>query len=212
MGDRVERESKEVGEQVDDILARLFRNGRNNALIAWLLVAVLVGVFVESVLDVDLLWMTFVAATAAIVLVPPLAHRDWRVMLPWELLLLGLLPILVRGLFGGEVGTFAAYLSFAALALFITVELHMFTTLRVTHWFAVAFVVLVTLASVAAWSIVRWNMDRYLGTSFLVDNETLMVEFIYVTLAGLAAGVLFDAYFKRRGRQLRRAVRRVMRR
>lgn len=203
-----ERTSAEMTERIDDALERLFRDGRINALLAWLFVVILVTVLVESVFDADVLWVVFVTATGVVVLVAPIAHRDWRVMLPWELLLLGLFPILVRGLFGGEVGTFATYLSLAALALFITVELHMFTALRMTHWFAVVFVVLVTLASAAAWAIVRWNFDRYLGTSFLVDNETLMIEFIYVALAGLAAGVLFDAYFKRRGRRLRRAVRR----
>lgn len=204
----------------EDVLERLFRNGRTNAIISWVLVSVLVLVFVESVLDFDLLWMTFVATTGAIVLIPPVAYRNWQVMLPWELLVLALLPILVRGLFGGDVGTFAYYLSIAALALLITVELHMFTALQVTHWFAVVFVVLTTLASAGGGTIVRWSMDVWLGTTFLrspalsqeAANEALMVEFLWVALAGFVAGLLFDAYFRRRDRQLRRAIRRVVRR
>lgn len=202
----------------EDILARLFRSGRTNALISWLFVSVLVLVFVESVLDFDLLWMGFVAATGAIVLAPPAAYRDWRMMLPWELLVLALLPILVRGLAGGELGTFAYYLSVAGLALLLTVELHMFTELKMTHWFAVAFVVMATMASVAAWSVVRWSADMLLGTQFLVQpgmtqdeaNAALMVEFLWVTLAGLAAGITFDAYFRRRGRRLGRRLRQVV--
>ncbi len=130
----------------------------------------------------------------------------------WELLVLATLPILVRGLFGGSVGTFAAYLAVAGLALLITVELHMFTSLQVTHWFAITFVVLTTLASVAAWTMLRWNLDRVFGTSYLSTNEALMTEWLSVTVAGLAAGVLFDAYFRRRDRQLRRALRRVVHR
>ena len=43
-------------------------------------------------------------------------------------------------------------------------------------------------------------------------NAALMVEFVWVALAGLAAGVLFDAYFKRRGRRLGRHLQRVVRR
>jgi len=203
-----------------DQLAKLFKNGRTNAIISWLLVGVLGLVFVESLFDFDRLWMLFVAATTVIVLIPPVAHREWRMMLPWELLTLALLPILVRALAGGEIGLFGYYLSVAGLALIVTVELHMFTELRLTHWFAVLFVVLTTLASVAAWSVVRWNMDQRLGTEFLIQpgvdqdaaNAALMVEFIWVTLAGLVAGVLFDAYFRGRGRQLRRRVRRRMRR
>ncbi|MFT4884996.1 MAG: hypothetical protein ACI8U4_002515 [Natronomonas sp.] len=220
-----------TAQSAEDVLARLFRSGRTNAILAWLLVAVLVVVFVESLWDVDRLWMAFVATTAAIVLLPPVAHREWRVMLPWELLVLALLPILARANAGGELGLFAYYLSVAALALLITVELHMFTRLQMTHWFAVLFVVMATMASTAAWTVVRWNMDRTFGTDLLGDlqergadllppghtaqeaaNAGLMVEWVYVTLAGVAAGVLFDAYFKRRGRKLRRRLRSVIRR
>lgn len=216
--DSTEQETAPTSEGAD-VLARLFRSGRNNALLSWALVGVLVVVFVESLLDLDRLWILFVAATGAIVLLPPVAYREWRVMLPWELLLLALLPILVRGIAGGELGTFAYYLSIAGLALIVVVELHMFTDLELTHWFAVAFVVMTTMATVAAWSIARWNMDLFLGTSFLLEpgmtqdqaNAALMVEFTWVTLAGLVAGVLFDAYFKRRGRRLRRRLGRVMR-
>jgi hypothetical protein len=215
----------------EDVLAQVFRNGRVNAILAWVLVAVLVVTFAESVWDVDRLWMAFVATTAVIVLVPPVAHRDWQVMLPWELLVLALLPILVRAAVGGELGTFAYHLSIAALALLVTVELHMFTRLRMTHWFAVLFVVMTTMASTAAWTVVRWNMDRALGTDLLGDlqqrgaeflppdhtaqeaaNAGLMLEWVYVALAGLAAGILFDAYFRRRGRRLRRRFRRLIRR
>jgi hypothetical protein len=38
-----------------------------------------------------------------------------------------------------------------------------------------------------------------------------MSEFLWVTAAGLVAGVLFDAYFKRRGSRLRRRIREVLR-
>ena len=175
-------------QSAEDVLARLFRSGRTNAAIAWLLVGVLAVTFVESILGFDRLWMDFVAATAAVVLVSPVAHRDWRVMLPWEPLVLALLPVLVRALLGGELGTFAYYLSVSGLALIITVELHVFTELRMTHWFAVTFVSMTTMASVAAWTVVRWTLDRWLGTSFLTDNEALMTEWAAVAVAGLAAG------------------------
>lgn len=204
----------------EDVLARLFKSGRTNAVIAWLLVGLLGMVVVESVLDVDLLWILFTTLTAAIVLIPPMAYREWRMMLPWELLSVALLPIWVRALFGGDLGTFGYYLSVAGIALIVTVELHMFTSVRVTHWFAVLLVVLTTLASGAAWSVIRWNLDQQFGTQFLIKpemtqdaaNAALMGEFIWITLAGLAAGLLFDAYFRGRGRQLRRRLGAVVRR
>lgn len=194
-----------------DRLAQLFRNGRTNAVLSWLLVGVLAMVLVESFLETDRHWIVFVAVTGGIVLLPPVAYGDWQVMLPWELLVVALLPVLVRGLFGGEVGTFATYLALAGVALVVTVELHMFTDLQLTHWFAVTLVVMTTMAAGAAWTIVRWTMDIVFETSFLTTNEALMLEWSAVTLAGFVAGILFDSYFRRRDRRLRRALRRVVR-
>jgi len=200
------------GGAIEDRLARLFQSGRTNAIVAWSMVAVLVGAFVESLLGADFLPMVLVAAITAVVVAPAVAARDPLVIPPWEVLGLALLPILVRTLLGGELGTFATYLAIAAFALIVTVELQMFTALRVTHWFAIVFVVLATMATAAAWTVLRWNADRLLGTRFLTTNEALMTEWIYVTLAGVAAGVVFDAYFRRRGAWLRRAIRWVVRR
>jgi hypothetical protein len=200
------------GDAFEDRMARLFRSGRVNAVIAWAMVAVLVGVFVESLLDFDLFPMALIAAITAVVVAPAVSARDPRVMLPWEVLGLALLPVLVSALLGGELGTFATYLAIAAFALILTVEFHMFTSLQVTHWFAVALVVLTTLATAAAWTILRWNADRLLDTAYLTTNDALMIEWLYVTLAGLAAGILFDACFRRRGRRLGGAIKRVVRR
>jgi len=199
-------------DRVEGVLERLFRDSRLNAVLAWALVGILGLVFVDSVLDVDYGWIAFVAAAAGVVLLPPGAYRDWRVMLPWELLVVALLPVLIRGLVGGTVGTFATYFALAGLALLVIVELHMFTTLQVTHWFAVVLVVLTTLALAAVWTIFRWNADRLLGTQFLTTNEALMIEWLYVALAGGTAGVLFDSYFRRRDRQLRALVHRTINR
>lgn len=205
-------DSPRIGLDVEDVIDQLFRSDRTNALIAWASIIVLASVFVESVLDVDIQWSVFVAFVGAVVLLPPIAFRNWRVMLPWELLVLAQFPILVRGLLGGTVGTVATYVAISGIALIVIVELHTFTDLRVTPWFAVTLVTMTTLASVAAWSIFRWNADRFLGTTYLVDNRTLMIEWIYVTIAGIIAGVLFEIYFSRRDRVLWKLLRRVVRR
>jgi len=201
-------------------LDHLFRETSVNALISWLLVAVLGGALLESALEFDLGWTFFIGVTTAIVLVPPVITRTWRLMPPWELLVFATVPILLRAVFGGEVGAFTSSLAVAGLALVVTAELHLFTPLRLTHWFAVAFVVLTTLASAAAWAIVRWTLDRWLHTKLLINptntqdaaNAALMNEFLFATLAGVLAGVLFDAYGTSRGERLRRRFRTVTRR
>lgn len=205
-------DSETFTERADDLLLALFRNGRVNAILGWVIVGILLLVFIESLLDFDWLWILFVGFAGSVVLLPSLVNRDVRIMLPWELLVLAMLPILVRGIFAGQIGTFSTYLSIASLALLITAELHLFTNLQVTHWFAIGLVVLATLATVAVWTIIRWNADLYLATKYLTDNTALMIEWIYVTLAGLAAGIIFDVYFKDRDSRLWRAVKHIVRR
>jgi hypothetical protein len=179
-------------------LDRVVEDERVNAAVGWALVAFLGLVIVESVLDGDLLWAGFAGFVAAVALVPAASHRDWTVMLPWEVLLLAALPIVGRALARwGPSSRVAMYLSVAALALIIAVELHVFTTVEMTYWFAVLFVVVATIAAAGAWAIVQWLSDEYLGTALLHSEHRLMWDFVAATVVGGMAGVVFEWYFRR---------------
>lgn len=204
----------------EDLLEQLFESGRANAILAWIIAGLFVLVWVESLLTWDRQWLVFTLALLAIVLVPPVSQRSPMIMLPWELLVLTSFPVVARTLEISQLANdFTTYLSIAAVALIVVVELHVLARVRVTHWFAVVVVVLATLAVAAAWAIVRWLMDRHLDTAYLLyhgdqdlANEALMIEFFWVLLAGLVAGVLFDLYFRRRAGRLRNSLWGVIRR
>lgn len=172
-----------------------------NVALAWALLAFVLLVLAENVADGDLLWALFAGTVAAVALLPAAAFRDYRVMLPWEVLLLAVLPLLGRSV--GAIPTFGqlgAYLSVAALALLVAVELAAFTSVEMTYWFAVLFVVVTTLATAGVWALVRWGADLYLGTGFDLEEHALMLEFVASTGAGVLAGVVFELYFRRRAR------------
>ena len=134
-------------------LDALVEDKRVNAGLAWLLIGFLLVVAVGSLLQDDLLWMLLAAAVAALALVPPIAYRNTEAMLPWEVLVLAALPILGRELATLALTTrIATYLSVAALALIVAVELHVFTPVRMTHWFAVLFVVVATITTAGVWA------------------------------------------------------------
>ena len=193
-----------MADEAEDLLEALFESGRLNALLGWVVVGVFVLVLLESVYDRDIAWVLFTAAIIAIVIIPPLARRNPFVMLPWELLVLTSFPVVVRAAeVAALANTFGMYLSMAALALIVTVEVHVLSRVQVTHWFAIGFVILATLAVAGAWAIIRWWADFLFDTTLLTTNEALMYEFIWVVIAGVAAGVLFDLYFRRRAGQLR---------
>ncbi|MFC4450497.1 hypothetical protein [Halorussus aquaticus] len=176
----------------------LVGNERVNAGLGWALVAFLALVATEEILDGNLLWAGFAAFVAALALVPAVGHRDWTVMLPWEVLALAALPILGRAVatlsYTSRVTT---YLSVAALALIVAVELHLFTPVEMNHWFAVLFVVVATIAAAGIWAVVQWLSDLYLGTAFLRSEHRLMWDFVAATVIGGMAGVVFEWYFRR---------------
>lgn len=187
-------------------LGTVLRDRRRNTALGWVLIVFVLVVIGESLLSADYAWAGFAAVVFVLAIVPPLAFRDPTVMLPWEVLLLAAGPLLGRSLatnlLANQLGT---YLSVAALALIVAVELDVFTSVRMTTWFAVLFVALATMAAAGTWAVVRWSVDVLMGTTFLlrsgvaeaVIEEEVMWEFVYSTAAGLLAGGIFEVYFRR---------------
>lgn len=174
---------------------------RLNAALGWSLVGFLCAVAVETLLDGALLWAGFSLVAGALALVPTAVHRDPRVMLPWEVLLLATLPVLGNAFATTALShRIATYVSVAAVAVIVAVELHVFTSVRMNHAFAVTFVVVATLAAAGVWAVVQWLSDASLGTSMLQSNEQVMWGFVWAAVAGIGGGVLFDRYFQRRAR------------
>jgi len=73
-----------------------------------------------------------------------------------------------------------------------------------TRTFAVAFVVVTTMATAGVWAVVRWLADIYLGTGFDLDERALMLEFVASTVVGGGGGGVFEYYFRRFARATER--------
>jgi hypothetical protein len=190
-------------------LDRLVEDERLNAVLSWLLVGFVVLVAASNVAIGDPLWAGFALVVAALAVVPPVRFRTPRAMLPWEVLALAAFPLVGRTFtLLAEVGTgaLATYLAVAAVALIVAVHLHVFTPVEMNAAFAVFFVAVATMAAAGVWAVVRFALDTLLGTAFLlrpgveeaVVERNLMFEFVYSTIAGVGAGLVFDRYFRRR--------------
>ncbi|KAB1193816.1 hypothetical protein GJR96_10360 [Haloferax sp. MBLA0076] len=194
-------------------LRQFVRNKRLNAALSWLFVGFLVAVAIGSVVaNDDLVWGGFAAIVAILTVVPAIAFREPQAMLPWEVVALASFPLVARILVTGQTiggltftGRVSTYLAVAAVALIIAVELDVFTPVRMNHSFAVFFVVIATMAAAGVWAVVQWLSDLYLGTRLLLNGRpedvvetALMWDFVAATVAGLAAGLLFEYYFRRR--------------
>ena len=195
-------------------LGELLTDTRVNAGVGWALVGVFVLVCIESVLTGDLLWAAFAATVGAVVALPAVLLRTPRAMAPAEIVLLAGLPVVGRAVATLQLtSTVATYLSIAAFALLVAVNLHLFTPVEMSVGFAVLFVVVTTLAAAGLWALARWGSDVHLGTTLLLDpgadgvltdadlesiEHALMVEFVGSGIAGLIAGLLFRWYVRRR--------------
>lgn len=188
----------------------LLSDQRRNAALTWILVGFLALGSIGSAIEGDLLWLCFVGILFSLCVLPPIAYKDPLVMLPWEVVGMAALPVLGR-IFATVrlTSDLATYLSVAAVALVIAVQLHAFTNVQMNQGFAIFFVVVTTLAAAGTWAVARWAADVHLGTTFLVSPgmtgaeldtalETVMWEFVYSAVAGILAGMVFELYFRRR--------------
>ncbi|QLH83480.1 hypothetical protein [Halosimplex pelagicum] len=195
-------------------LGELLTDTRVNAGVGWALVGVFGLVTVESALGGDFLWAAFAAIVGLVVALPALVRANPRAMAPAEVVLLAGLPVVGRAVATVQVtSTVAVYLSIAAFALLVAVNLHLFTPVEMSIGFAVLFVVVTTLAAAGLWALARWGSDVHLGTTLLLDpgpdgvlsdadfdqiEHELMVEFVASGIAGLVAGLVFQVYVRRR--------------
>lgn len=166
-----------------------------NAALAWAVVGVLLLAAVERAASGEFLLAGMAAVAVAVALVPPAVVRDPREMAAWEILALAAAPVVApyAGLLEGQ----ATYLAVATLALLVAVELDAFTAVEMTGDFAVAFVVLVTMAATGLWVVARYVSDVYLGTAILTDQTALMWDVVAATAVGVAAGFVFELYVRR---------------
>jgi hypothetical protein len=173
-------------------LDRLFEDGRLNARLAWALVAAMVGLACVELLRGEYALAGLTALVAGVALLPGPFYRSSQVTLPWELL--AVVAGVLAWLAVDPTADAAFYLAMAALSLLVAIEIHVFTTVRMSHRFALAFVVVTTSAFAAVWAVARWTSDVLLDTSFVATHDVLMFEFGVATLAGLGAGLALEAY------------------
>jgi hypothetical protein len=177
------------------VLDALVASERVNAIISWVMIALVALGAVESLLTGALLWGGFALFLAAVASIPALTTRDWLAMVPWPLLGGAAVAIVARAL---EIyPEIAGYLGIATLALIVVVELDVFTPVELEYRFAIVFGVLTTMALEALWIIAQFHSDQWFGTDFLTSQTALQWDIVTVTMVGFTVGGLFYWYVAR---------------
>lgn len=176
-------------------LGRLVHDERTNAGLAWLLLGVTGVVAVREVLGGTVLWGLFGLCIVLVVAAPALVTRDPLVVVPWPLPALAAIAGVSRAY--EAFPEVAGYLAIVTLALVLTVELDVFTSVNLSRRFVVAFAVLSTLAVQALWTVVQFYSDRWLGSDLLHSQVELQWDIVAVTVVAAVVGTVFVWYFER---------------
>ncbi|MEW5748267.1 MAG: hypothetical protein AB1793_05720 [Candidatus Thermoplasmatota archaeon] len=174
---------------------------------SWVSFTVLFFCTVYVVLKVDLMWSVFGIAAMSLYALPIVSTRDPFQALPWEMTLLLSSPIVLHILessrtlsesfaWWDDFTSLSFAFSFATIGFLLTLELHMYTEVRMNRAFSVFFVVVFTMAVSGFWQIGEYLSDVLFDTDNIASGAQVMEEFLWVTAGGLAMGLAYGAYMK----------------
>ncbi len=190
-----------------DKLSKLLLNTSRNAILSWMILSALVFLTFMDFMDGRYTWGILSSFAICIILLPALFFKNLSIMPPWYLLMLVALPIVGNAIdYQFFSSSILHYISVATIALLLAAEINWFTSVKMNHKFAILFVFITTLAISGLWYLMQWLLDTNIGTSFILDgrskeavNTAVMYEFMYATVAGIVAGLIFGWYFRSRG-------------
>lgn len=168
--------------------------GRTNAILGWVLLGAVALSAVHSLVTRQFLWSGFEVLFVGLAALPAAVASDWRVLVPWPLLLVGAVAIVGQSL--GFHQELTGYTAVAAFALLAVGELEAFTAVEMTSRFAVAFAALTTMAIQGVWTVARYFSDLWLGSDYVQSQTQIQLDFVYVTLVAVAVAAAFELYFR----------------
>lgn len=173
----------------------LAQNETTNAVVGWGLLAVVLLVAGASLPTNATAWGVFALIVIALVALPSVLTKDWRVMLPWPLAAFVTVPVAMRAL--GFAPELAGVVAVSGLALVAVVEINAFTAVVMSRRVAVVLAVLTTLAFQSWWIVGQYYSDRWFGTGLLQSQTELQWDLVAVAVVALVMGGFFLWYFDR---------------
>lgn len=182
---------------------------------SWISSLILFFSTVYMVLEFDFLWTVFGITALSLYILPIVTLRDPFKALPWEMTVLLAAPLLLRISEGSQLlseelrwwddlTSLAFAFSLSTIGFLLTIELHMYTDVRMNRPMSAFFVVMFTLSASGFWFLWEYLSDELLGTTHLTSNETVMRNLFWILVGGLIMGFLYAAYLKAMSGERRR--------
>lgn len=192
---------------IAELFARQSREKRFESEASWIAALALFLSTVYSLLEFDVLWVIFGITGLSLYMLPIVTFRDPFKALPWEMTLLMVAPLIVHILGGShtlseriswwtDFTSLAFAFSISTLGFLLTVELQIYTSVKMNRPFAVFFVVIFTLAVGGFWLIGEFVGDRVYGTDYLGNNTDAMMVLVWNLVGGIIMGFVYDLYLR----------------
>lgn len=175
--------------------------------ISWIASLVLFFLTIYAAIQMDVLWTVFGVTAISLYILPIVSTRDPFRALPWEMTLVLSLPIILHFSEGSQVlgeniswwtdfTSLAFSFSIATIGFLLTVEVQIYTDVKMNRPFAVVFVVVFTMAISGFWELGLYVADLIYDTSNQGTNRDVMMVFVWSLVGGILMGMLYDAYLK----------------
>lgn len=174
---------------------------------SWIASMVLFFATVYVTVRMDVMWVAFGIAAISLYVLPIVSMKNPFRALPWEMALLLAAPLLLHISEGSrtlveEVGWWNDFTSIAfafsltTIGFLLTIELQMYTTVRMNRPFAMLFVVLFTLGISGFWQIGLWVDQQLFGADLITSNYAAMMNLLWTLIGGVFMGFVYDAYIR----------------
>jgi len=176
------------------------------AQLSWIASLVLFFSTVYVVLKVDVMWIVFGTAAICLYVLPLVTIRNPFRVLPWEMTVLLAAPLLLhisagaqsmnRFAWWDDLTSLAFALALSTIGFLLTVELVMYTSVRMNKSFAVLFVIMFTLGASGFWEIGEYINDEFFGSSYVKSNYDAMTTLLWTSIGGILMGLFYALYLK----------------
>lgn len=162
---------------------------------------------VYVLLKLDILWVMFGIAALSLYVLPIVTTRNPFKALPWEMTILLASPMLLHISEGARLlrdevqwwddfASIAFAFSLSTIGFLLTVELHMYSDVRMNRPMSGFFVVMFTLSTSGLWFLMQYIGDELLGTMYLSSNDDVMRQLSWILAGGILMALLYAGYLK----------------
>ncbi|WP_313695272.1 hypothetical protein [Halorarum halobium] len=176
-------------------------DSRANSVIGLTLTGALALAAVGSLLAGRPVDAVLAGTAAALAVYPAVVGESPLRFVPWPVLALATAPHVVGTVDPGFFGLVVDGVGIAAIGMLAAATIQATTSVSMTPSFAVSFVVFLTLATAAVWTVLAAAAAAVLGTPFVGTNAELMSVFTAAALGGVIGGLVFRWLFRRRLRR-----------